>query len=207
MSLSTSTPAFPQPARSNLLVPVIVAFFVLGMVIVLVLRFTPQTTADLSTSHTIVYPIHTEIKGESIAVGSTETQDDLYVFTNVHVSNRIRYPIFLKDFTATITTEDGEQITTSAVEKDDLPNLFTSYPALKPFASTPLLRETVIDPGQSADGTVILHFPITQSVWDHRRTAVLDVDLYHEGDQYVPILRSSEITKPTYTPPPGSIDK
>lgn len=207
MSLSTSSPTFRQSSRTNLLVPVIVAFFVLGMVIVLVLRFTPQSTAELSTSHTIVYPIHVEMKPESIAVGQTEAEDDLYVLTNVHVGNRIRYPIFIKDLTATVTTEDGEQITTSAIEKNDLPNLFTSFPALGKLASAPLLRETVIDPGGSADGTVILHFPITQSVWDHRRTAVLDVDLYHEGDQYVPILRSSEITKPTYTPPPGSIDK
>ena len=207
MSLSTSTPAFPQPTRGNLLVPVIVAFFVLGIALVLFLRLTPETPANLTTSHTIVYPVHVEMKSESIAVGQNQSEDDLYVLTNVRVGDRIRYPIFIKDLTATITTEDGEQITTSAVEKDDLPNVFTAFPAIKDLASTPLLRETVIDPGQSADGTVILHFPITQSVWDHRRTAVLDVDLYHEGDQYVPILRKSEITKPTYTPPPGSIDK
>lgn len=207
MSLSTSTPAFQQPARGNLLVPVIVAFFVLGMVIVLFLRLTPETTADLSTSHTIVYPVHTEMKGESIAIGSTQSEDDLYVLTNVHVADRIRYPIFIKDFTATITKEDGEQITTSAVEKEDLPEVFTAYPEIQKLASTPLYRETVVEPGQSAEGMVLLHFPITQSVWDHRRTAVLDVDLYHEGDNYVPILRKSEITKPTYTPPPGSIDK
>lgn len=207
MSLSTSTPTFSQPAKGNLLVPVIVAFFVLGMIIVLALRFTPETTADLSTSHTIVYPVHVEMKSESIAVGQNQSEDDLYVLTNVHVGDRIHYPIFIKDFTATITTEDGEQITASAIEKDDLPNVFTAFPAIKNLTSTPLLRETVIDPGQSADGTVIFHFPITESVWDHRRTAILDVDLYHEGDQYVPILRKSEITKPTYTPPPGSIDK
>lgn len=207
MSLSTSTPTFKEPSRTNILVPVIVAFFVLGMVIVLALRFTPQTTADISTSHTIVYPVHVEMKSESIAVGQNQSLDDLYILTNVHVGNRIRYPIFIKDLTATITTEDGEQITGSAIDKNDLPNLFTSFPALKTLSGEPLLRETVIDPGQSADGTVILHFPTTQSVWDHRRTAVLDVDLYHEGDNYTPILRKSEITKPTYTPPPGSIDK
>jgi len=73
--------------------------------------------------------------------------------------------------------------------------------------TTPLLRETVIDPGQSAEGMVILHFPITQSVWDHRRTTVLNVNLYHAGDQPVIITRKSEITHPTYTPPPTSVDK
>jgi len=39
---------------------------------------------------------------------------------------------------------------------------------------------------------VLLHFPVTKDVWDHRRNAVLNVDLYHQGDQQVHISRASE---------------
>lgn len=207
MSLSTSTPTFPQPARSNLLVPVLVAFLVLGILIALVVRLTPEKTASLSVSHTIVFPTHTEMGSGSILVGQKQSEDDLYVLTTLRIENRTRFPIFIKDYTATLTTEEGEPITTSAVEKDDIPNLLVSFPGLKPLVTAPLLREAVIEPGQFAEGMVILHFPVTQSVWDHRRTTVLNVDLYHAGDQPVIITRKSEITHPTYTPPPASIDK
>lgn len=207
MSLSTSTPSFPQPARTNLLVPVLVAFLVLGILIALVVRLTPEKTATLSVSHTIVFPTHIEMSTGAIVVGQKQVEDDVYVLTTLHIEDRTRYPIFIKDYTATLTTEQGEPITTSAVEKDDIPSLLVSFPGLKPSVAAPLLRDTVIEPSQSAEGMVILHFPVTQSAWDHRRTAVLNVDLYNAGDQPVIITRKSEITTPTYRPPPSSQDQ
>ena len=183
---------FAQSARSNLLAPVLLAFLILGLTLALVMRFTPRRTADLDILHTSIYPAHTVYKGESILVGNEQTQDDLYVLTTLRVTDGLRLPLFLKDFTATLTTGDGQEITTSAVEKDDFSNLYTSFPALKPLASEPLLRETMISPGQSAEGMILLHFPVTQTVWDHRRTAFLNVDLYHQGQQTVMIGRASE---------------
>ncbi|WP_353073542.1 hypothetical protein [Tunturiibacter gelidiferens] len=189
---------FAQPARSNLLAPVLLAFLILGITLALVMRFTPRRTADLDILHTAIYPAHTVFKGESILVGHDQGQDDLYVLTTLRITDGLRLPLFLKDFTATLTTGDGQEITTSAVEKDDFANLYTTFPALKPLASEPLLRETMISPGQSAEGMILLHFPVTQAVWDHRRTAILNVDLYHQGQQGVMISRASEsIPAPT----------
>jgi hypothetical protein len=197
---------FAQPARSNLLAPVLLAFLILGITLALVMRFTPHKTADLDILHTTVYSTHTVFKGESILVGHDQGQNDLYVLTTLRISDGLRLPLFLKDFTATLTTGDGQEITTSAVEKDDFANLYTSFPALKPLASDPLLRETMISPGQSAEGMILLHFPVTQEVWDHRRTAVLNVDLYHQGLQTVMISRASEAaahaTSPTASTAP-----
>jgi hypothetical protein len=39
---------------------------------------------------------------------------------------------------------------------------------------------------------ILLHFPVTKEVWDHRRTAVLNIDFYHQGQQEVLISRASE---------------
>jgi hypothetical protein len=183
---------FAQPARSNLLAPVLLAFLILGITLALAIRFTPHKTADLDIVHTAVYPAHTVFKGESILVGHDQARDDLYVLTTLRVTDGLRLPLFLKDFTATLTTGDGQEITTSAVEKDDIASVYSAFPPLKPLASEPLLRETMINPGQSAQGMILLHFPITQDVWDHRRTAVLNVDLYHQGQQGVMISRASE---------------
>ena len=183
---------FAQPARRNLLVPVLLAFLILGIVLALVLKFTPHKTADLTITRTIVYPTHTVFKSDSIIVGNQHAEDALYVLTTLRIDDRLRLPLFLKDFTATLTSAEGEEVTTSAVEKLDLDNVYTAFPGLKPLASEPLLRDTMISPGQSAEGMILLHFPITKDVWDHRRSAVLNVDLYHQGEQQVLIGRASE---------------
>jgi hypothetical protein len=183
---------FAQSAQRNLLAPVLLAFLILGITLALVMRFTPHRTAEMSIVRTTVFPTHTDFKSDSIVVGRTPGQDDLYVLTTLRIDDRLRLPLFLKDFTATLTTADGQEFNTSATEKDDFANIYTSFPALKPLASDPLLRETMINPGQSAEGMILLHFPVTKDVWDHRRTAVLNVDLYHQGQQGILITRASE---------------
>jgi hypothetical protein len=204
MLMPVSELKFAQPARRNLLAPVLLAFLILGIILALLLRFTPHKTADLTITHTAVYPVHTVFKSDSIVVGNQHTEDNLYVLTNLRIDDRLHLPLFLKDFTATLTTAEGEEITTSAIEQRDLDNVYTSFPDLKALASEPLLRETMIAPGQSAEGMVLLHFPVTQAVWDHRRNAMLNVDLYHQGEQQVLIGRGSEVIPNAASTPPAS---
>lgn len=184
---------FAQPARRNLLVPVLLAFLILGIILALVLRFTPHKTADLTITHTVIYPTHTVFKSDTIIVANQHAEDALYVLTTLRIDDRLHLPLFLKDFTATLTTAEGEEITTSAVEKPDLESVYTSFPGVRALATEPLFRDTMISPGESAQGMILLHFPVTQAVWDHRRTAILNVDLYHQGKQEVLIGRASEV--------------
>jgi hypothetical protein len=172
---------FAQPARRNLLAPVLIAFVLIGVAIALVVRYTPHKTADVAITETTLYPAHTVFKSDSILVGSERAQDDLYVLATLRIDDRLNLPLFIKDFTATLVTADGEEFHTSATEEHDIPAVFTSFPALEKLASTPLLRETLIAPGQFAEGMVLLHFPVTQAVWNSRKSATLNVDLYHQG--------------------------
>src|SRR6266550_7413655 len=207
MLIPVSDLKFAQPARRNLLAPVLLAFLILGIVLALLLRFTPHRTADLAITRTTIYPTHTVFKSDSIVVANQRAEDALYVLTTLRIDDRLHLPLFLKDFTATLTTAEGEEITTSAVEKLDLDNVYTSFPGLKPLASEPLLRDTMISPGQSAEGMILLHFPVTKEVWDHRRTAILNVDLYHQGQQEVLISPASEAASGTtsaHTPSPAA---
>ena len=205
MLMPVSDLKFAQPARRNLLAPVLLAFLILGIVLALLLRFTPHKTADLTVTRTSIYPTHTVFKSDSILVANQHAEDALYVLTTLRIDDRLHLPLFLKDFTATLTTAEGEEITTSAVEKPDLENVYTSFPGLKPLASEPLLRDTMISPGQSAEGMILIHFPVTREVWDHRRSAVLNIDLYHQGEQQVLIGRGSEvIPNAASTPTPAS---
>ncbi len=173
---------FAQPARRNLLAPVLIAFLLLGIAIALVIRSTPARAVNLTLSQTALYPTHTVFKSDSIVVGSDMAEDNLYVLTTLRVDDPLHLPLILKDFTATITMADDTQITTSAAQEKDLPNIYTSFPALESLASRPLLRETLIAPGASAEGMLLLQFPITEEAWSHRKSAVLNVDLYHQGN-------------------------
>lgn len=185
---------FSQPARRNLLLPVLIALLVLAAAIFLVLRLTPHTTADVAVTHSAVYPSHIIFKSNSIVLNSDQAQDDLYILTTLRITNHLRLPLFLKDFTASITpaADTGAQpLTTSALEKPDLATLFTTFPALKKLANAqaaqPLYRDTRIDPGQTAEGYVVLHVPGTQALWDSRADATLSVDLYHQAPLTVTI--------------------
>jgi hypothetical protein len=192
MLLPVSDLKFAQPVRRNLLVPVLLAFLILGIILALVLRFTPHKTAELAITRTVVFPTHTVFKSETIVVSNQHAEDELYILATLRIDDRLRLPLFLKDFTATLTTADGEQVTTSAVEKRDLDTVYSSFPDLKAVATEPLLRDSIVNPGGSAEGMILLHFPVTKDVWDRRRSAVLNVDLYHQGEQEVLIGRATE---------------
>ena len=172
---------FQQTPNRNLIAPVLIAFMILGVLITLSVRHTPAQMVNLSITHTAVYPAHTVFKSDSIVVGSDRAEDNLYVLVTLRVDDPMHLPLFIKDFTATLNTADDQQFRTSAAESKDLTNIYTSFPALKPLASPPLRREILIPPGNSAEGMVLLHFPVTQDVWDHRKSAILNVDFYHEG--------------------------
>ena len=180
--------SFSQPARRNLLLPILLALAVLAAATFFILRFTPHSTADVAVTHTSVYPSHVVFKSDSKVVNSDEIQDDLYILTTLRITNHLRLPLFLKDFNATLipAPDSGRlPLTASAIEKPDLANLLTTFPALGKLASAqgaqPLFRETQIDPAQTVEGYVIVHFPGTQALWDKRQNASISIDLYHQS--------------------------
>lgn len=187
---------FAQPARRNLLAPVLIAFLVLGIAIALLLRFTPWAVADAAVTHAAAYSAHTVFKSDSILVNRDRSQDDLYVVVNVSVTDRLKLPLFIKDFTGTLVTEEGEQVAGTAAYKNDLENMYTTFPALRPLASEALSRETLINPAATVQGMVLLHFPVSAEAWNHRRSATLNVDLYHQGPLAISIPQDIKVAVP-----------
>jgi hypothetical protein len=172
---------FSQSEHRSYLVPGLIVLVIVAVAAGLIYKFTPHRIADLAVTHTVVVPIHTGFSSGSQLVGAQATsQDDLYVFTTVRIDDKLKLPLFIKDITGTLTTDQGDT-TVSAVEKADLPNLYTTFPNIKPFAGPPLLRESSIDPGQSAEGMVLLHFLVDKPTWDNRKSAVVIIDFYHQG--------------------------
>ncbi|GAC1417872.1 MAG: hypothetical protein NVSMB62_09080 [Acidobacteriaceae bacterium] len=178
---------FSQPERRNYLVPALVVMVLAGLAGAAIYFLTPQRIARVSVTRTAVVPIRTVYKGAQLGSSSDmkvlgdQTQDDLYVLLSVRVEDDLKLPIFIKDLTGTLTEPDGGQLTASAVQRRDLETLYATYPKLKAAAGVPLLRETEIRPGATAEGIVVLHFALPQSAWDGRSGATVTVDTYHQG--------------------------
>jgi hypothetical protein len=181
---------FAQSERRSFLVPALIALAVLVVAFALLFYFTPHRIADLSVTHVAVLPTHTVFHSSTIVVGSDSVEDNFYVLATVRIEDKLKLPLFINDITGTLTGPDGSQATSSAIHKTDLDNLYTTFPALKPLAGAPLLRETAIQPGQSAEGMVLLQFPVTQDIWDKRQSATITIDLYHQGPLTVVIPKS-----------------
>jgi len=183
--------SFSQSERRSYLVPGIIVAVLVAIALALIYFFTPHSIADITVTHVAVLPEHTVFANDSKLVGAqSQAQDDLYVLATVRVEDKLRLPIFIKDLTGTLTAPDDTDNTTSAVEKNDLANLYVTFPALKPMAGDPLLRETEIQPGGHAEGMVLLHFPVDQAAWDQRKSASVTIELYHQGPITVPLPKT-----------------
>ena len=180
--------SFSQPERRSYLLPILVVLGIAGVAFGLIFWLTPHKIAEVTVTKTQVLPIHTVFGTDTIKVGARPIEeDDLYVVLTVKVEDKLKLPIFIKDLTGTLTSAEGAELTSSASQKNDLEPLYQTFPKLKPLASAPLLRETQIAPGSSAEGMVLLHYPVPQKVWDSRTAATVTVDTYHQGPLTVAI--------------------
>lgn len=175
--------SFSQPERRiGFLVPLLIAFVVVGGIFAYV-YLRPRSIADVTIIHTNILPTHTVFKNLSKVVGhEDQAQDDLYVLTTLHIDNRSKIPLTIDDITSTLTPPDdsAEPTTASAIPRTGLDGMYVTFPALKPLASTPLSRETIIPPGDHAEGMVMLHFPVTEADWNNRKSATVTISFYHQ---------------------------
>lgn len=182
--------SFSQAERRSYLIPALVAFAILAIAAGIFFWRTPMRAVDLSVSHTATLPTHTVFHTDTRLVGASDAAEEVfYVLATVRIHNNLHVPIFIKDINGTFTAQDGSAVTSSAVEKSDLANLYVAFPQLKPLASTPLYRESTIPAGGNGEGMVVLNFPVDQDTWNKRKSATITVDLYHQGQFTTEIQR------------------
>jgi hypothetical protein len=197
-----STPTFTPPERRSFLVPLLLALLVLATGAFILIRVFPHTTAKLNVPTVAVLPTRTTFGSASSGggirmLGSAPTEDDLYIVPTVRITNDLRVPLFLKDFTLSYTDAGGSEQTASAVENQDFAVLLKNYTPLRTLAEHPLLRETTIAPGQTATGTLIVHLATDAATWQKRQSAVLHIALYHQPDLTVD-LPANEAVQPVF---------
>jgi len=180
--------SFSQPERRNFLVPALIVTVLVAVASALVYFLFPHRSVEAQVTHVTYLPLHTSLVSGSRVVGHiTTTQDDLYVLVTVRVQDKLTLPLFIKDLTGTVTTQDSTEITTTAVEKNDLASVYEALPSLQTMAAPPLLREIEIAPGATAEGMVMLHYSLTEAAWKQRKSASVTIDFYHQSPITVPI--------------------
>jgi hypothetical protein len=183
---------FKQSESRNFLVPILIALVLVGAVAGYV-YLTPHRVADIAVTHTAVYPTHTVFKTDSKLVGAKdEIQDALYVLATVRIDNHSKVPLKIDDLSGTLTPPDNttDPSTVTAIRKADYDGIYMTFPALKPMAGPPLLPETAIQPGDHAEGMVMLNFPNTEADWKQRKSATVTIGFYNQEPFTVTIPKS-----------------
>lgn len=184
---------FAQSERPNYTAPILVAVVVLGMAAGVAYYRAAQRTLTATVTQTVVHPVKVFYKAvpqsSSFRVLKVqEGESDLYLVPTVRIVNHLDVPMYLKDFTIAFDGPEGE-MRSGAVEKNDLDVVYASFPEIKPLMATPLLRETAIAPGATAEGTLLAQFVIPQSTWDQRKSAAVTIDFYHAPSITIPIAK------------------
>lgn len=131
------------------------------------------------------YPIHRELSTGS-GLGGLAGQKDVYdeeiVIANVHIKSQTEMPLFLHDMWADVTLADGTTQRSMGASPSDYNNVFIAYPTLAPKKTTPVLRDTTMTPGQTIDGQIIFHYPITADQWNQRKDFKISIQFLHQKD-------------------------
>jgi hypothetical protein len=131
-----------------------------------------------------VHPQHTETSGFDAngAPMPKEVADQVYVFALVKLHNQSDKPLFLHNILANATLDDGIHSSYAATAAD-YDRVFIAYPNMPVPHGKPLAPQTTIDPGQSAEGTIVSAFRLTKAQWDAHK----DLN-FTFGIQYQPNL-------------------
>jgi len=126
--------------------------------------------------HTLTTP--TDANG---VTGPTEKFDQVLVFASVRVRNQSDQPIVIKELLTNATFDDGVH-SSYAAGAVDFDRIFIAYPELAGLHGKPLLRDTIIPPGQVADGMIVSSFHVTQTQWAAKKDVRVTVGLKYPPD-------------------------
>jgi hypothetical protein len=99
-----------------------------------------------------------------------ESFDQMFVFSQVRLHNQSKSPLFLINVLTDFTGQDGNITSNFAANKGDYERFFVAYRDTQIPHGPPLSPlDTVIQPGQTVEGTVVSAYKMTKQEWDARK--------------------------------------
>jgi hypothetical protein len=121
---------------------------------------------------------------DNIAAVEVPNQNSMLVALTVTLHNSGEKPLWIHNIEGKLKTASDEY-SDDAASAVDFDRYFQAFPALKQNSQAALMPETKILPGNEAHGTVIVSFPVTQQVFDQRKSISVVV---HPYDQPLPVI-------------------
>ncbi len=100
----------------------------------------------------------------------------------ISVQNKFKKPIVVHGIYATLHTPDQGDLSDNQAPASDVPRYVAAFPALKDSTTDPIRPDTIIQPGASANGSVVVAFPVTKDKFDARKGLTVVVELYDHAD-------------------------
>ena len=147
---------------------VIAAVLVTVVVAVVVLASHKPPVVSGEIVQVWAYPEHGETSGTD-ANGDAKSQesfDQVLLFAHVKLHNQSNVPLVVQDVLANVRLADGVPLSVSAGSVAQFEEAFLAYPKLDASHGKPLAHHTVLEPGQSVDGTALWVFRLTKEQWD-----------------------------------------
>jgi len=157
---------------------------------VAVFLLNPTKTAELSVQKVDLFAPHTVMnaaEGGGQVVGvAPSAEDDLYVVATLKITDKLRLPIFVDSYTATLVTSSGATLDATIVAGQLLPKVGETFPQILPLvnppAATPIKFDDAIQPGDTKVGSVVLLFPnASEKIWREKKSATLTLTLSHDA--------------------------
>jgi hypothetical protein len=120
---------------------------------------------------------------DNIAAVEIPGQNAMLVALTVTLHNSGERPLWIHTIQGKLKTASDEY-SDDAASAVDFDRYFQAFPVIKQGAQAALMPETKILPGNDAHGTVIVSFPVTQDMFDKRKSISVVVQPY---DQPLPV--------------------
>jgi len=176
--------------ENNPLPKILIAAAVMIVIGVAVFLLNPTETAELSVQKVDLFAPHTVMnaaEGGGQVVGvAPSAEDDLYVVATLKITDKLRLPIFVDSYTATLVTSSGATLDATIVAGQLLPKVGETFPQILPLvnppAATPIKFDDAIQPGDTKVGSVVLLFPnASEKIWREKKSATLTLTLSHDA--------------------------
>jgi hypothetical protein len=160
-------------AKKNL-PPAKVVLIVLGIVLVVVAVYSFVNRAKPQGAGSV----------DNVAAVEVPDQNSMLVAITVTLRNTGQKTLWIHDVKGRLKTADKEYSDDGA-SSVDFDRYFQAFPALQQGSQPALVPETRLQPGQEIKGTIVVSFPVTQQLFDQRRSVSAVIQPY---DQPVPVV-------------------
>lgn len=119
-----------------------------------------------------------EARGGVVLASATQPRTTLLVLTPVRIRNTSDEPFSIFDISGVVRLGNAEYDSEDA-STEDFQKVFRYYPDLIAYQQQPLLRHSVIRPGETLQGMLIFNYPLTDDQWNMRTSFQVKTSFDH----------------------------